>query len=134
MESLTITKRKDTPTVNFDPENNIFEISGKCHPENIRIFFRPIMDWLDTFFENIKNTQNNKIDLILNFEYLNTASYKYLIEVMRKFYKFHSNNIPVEITWLYDEEDDDMKDSGVELFEMSDVKLPYKLKSFIDNN
>lgn len=129
MEALYIDKRKDTPKVIFDPQQDIFRFEGKCHPENIRIFFQPIMEWLDSYYEEIKNS-DKKLNVDLNFEYLNSASYKFLIELMRKFSVFHENGNLVEITWYYEEEDDDMKESGTELIEMSDIQIPFILKPY----
>ncbi len=129
MKALYIDEGKNTPKVILDPANDEFKFEGKCHPENIRIFFQPIMKWLDEYFDKIKNTDKS-LKISFNFEYLNSASYKYLVELIRKLSKFHVNGNAVDITWLYDEEDEDMKESGAELIEMSDIKLPFTLHPY----
>lgn len=49
MLKLSIKAKKDSPEVNFDPETNIFKVVGICHPENVTLFFQPVIEWLDNY-------------------------------------------------------------------------------------
>ena len=134
MEILRIEHTKDTPTVVLNPETNIFSIEGKSHPENIRAFFTPIFTWLDNYLEEIKAKKNQKIEFNLKYSYVNSSSYKHLTILLQKMEHYIQNGIEVEFIWHFEEEDDDMRESGKELFNLTNSKIPYKIKSFpIDN-
>lgn len=126
MEKLIIAETKDTPEILFDPKTNLFSISGVCHPENVTKFYEPIIDWLDNYKVELKNSKSSKpIQLSIFFKYINSASYKYLLTFLQIIEGFVSLGLPVSVIWYYEPEDVDMKDAGTELFEFSGVKLPY---------
>lgn len=129
MEKLVIAETKDTPEILFDPKTNIFSISGVCHPENVTKFYEPIIDWLESYKNEIKVTKSSKpIELSIFFKYINSASYKYLLTFLQLIEGFVPIGLPVNVVWYYEPEDVDMKEAGIELFEFSGVKLPYTCK------
>ena len=126
MEKLAITETKDSPTVLFDPKTNIFSISGVCHPENVTKFYDPIIDWIEKYKAELKESKvSTPIQLSLFFKYINSASYKYLLTFLQLIEGFPALGVPVTVTWYYEPEDVDMREAGVELFDFSGVKLPY---------
>ena len=46
MEKLIVESSYKYPKIVFDPENNIFEISGHSVPENAKITYEPILKWI----------------------------------------------------------------------------------------
>jgi hypothetical protein len=132
MNPLRIDPTKDSPKVLLDPISNKFEISGKSHPENVREFFRPILEWLDQYFIEIKEKENIQIEFNLNYSYMNSASYKYIIVLLKKMKEFYNQGIKIEFVWHYEEDDDDMKESGIELFELSGVGIPFRFNSYTE--
>lgn len=127
MEKLKIKAGKDSPEVVFDPASNVFSIKGICHPENVTKFFTPVMSWLDNYLAELKKTDERKpIKLIIFFRYFNSATYKYLITLLHKIYEFSFLGIPLKVDWYYEHEDEEMRESGVELFEFSGIKIPYE--------
>ncbi|NOU17956.1 MAG: DUF1987 domain-containing protein [Bacteroidales bacterium] len=129
MEKLLIAETKDSPFVQFDTKTNIFSISGVCHPENVTKFYDPIIDWIERYKEEIKETKLTKpIQLSIFFKYINSASYKYLLTFLQLVEGFTHIGVPVEVIWYYEPEDIDMKEAGIELFDFSGVKLPYICK------
>lgn len=130
MKSLKIDARKDTPRIDFDIEKNIFTIEGKCHPENVTIFFEPVMQWLDDYFQYVNREDVKLLQLNLKYDYINSSSFKYQTELLRKIYQFYASGIPVEIVWHYEKDDDDMRESGIELFEMFELKLPHRFVGY----
>ena len=64
MNILFIEASKDSPKVVFDPTTNIFEISGKSHPENVKEFFKPILEWLNNYLCEIKDKKD--IHIVFN--------------------------------------------------------------------
>ncbi|HPI44892.1 MAG TPA: DUF1987 domain-containing protein, partial [Tenuifilaceae bacterium] len=116
----------DSPEVFFDPETNIFSISGISHPENAKEFYQEILIWLDEYYEHMKSKSPAKIIVDLNFKYINSSSYKYLREVLRKISNFKNGNFTIEVIWNYHEEDEELLHEGVVLFELPEISLPYR--------
>lgn len=126
MKVLRIEAEIDSPEIHFNPDTNVFSISGISHPENAKEFYQQILDWLDEYYEYIKNQEPSKIFVDLNFKYINSTSYKYLHDVLRKISSFRSANFEVEVIWNYHQDDEELLQEGIVLFELPDVNLPYK--------
>lgn len=126
MKALKIEAAIDTPEIYFDPATNIFSITGISHPENAKEFYDTILDWLDEFYDDVKDKEKMKIIADFNFKYINSSSYKYLREVMKKIANFHRNGMEVEVIWNYQEDDEDLLNEGMVLFELPDVNLSYR--------
>ena len=84
METLRIASTKTTPEIVLDPNENLFFIKGESRPESVKDFFRPVFEWLDKYYEEIKNDKTVKIEFNFYFEYINSSSFKYLLELMKK--------------------------------------------------
>jgi len=126
MNKLNIKAKKDSPEIIFDPKTNIFKVVGICHPENITKFFQPVMEWLDDYKAYLKKATDKKdIKVIFFFRYFNSATYKYLITLLQKINEFSNLGLSIFVEWHYEHEDEEMKESGVELFEFSGLKIPY---------
>ena len=50
--------------------------------------------------------------------YFNSASSKFLLDILLEFMKFHSKGNSIEINWFYDEDDDEILESGEEIADM----------------
>ncbi len=122
MDALYIEPTEFTPRIHFNPENSNFEISGFSRPENVIGFYKPILKWLEEYGDNVlsQNTDFNKRLLTLNMKmtYFNSASSKFLLDVMLEFMKFMSNGYEVEVNWYYEEGDDEILESGEEISDM----------------
>lgn len=126
MKPLKIDAAIDTPEISFDPATNIFSISGISHPENAKEFYEEILDWLDELYDEIRGKEGQKITVDLNFKYINSSSYKYLREVMRKVANIERNGVHVEVLWNYQEDDEDLLNEGMVLLELPDISLDYR--------
>ena len=83
------------------------------------------MQWLDEY-EKAPSTQT---ELIVKLEYFNTSSSKCLIDVFRRLEKLHNHGSEVHVQWYYEEEDEDMKESGEDFRDL--VKMPVALVPII---
>ncbi|MDD2277463.1 MAG: DUF1987 domain-containing protein [Bacteroidales bacterium] len=127
MRELRIKAHKDSPDVLFDPDTNVFKIKGICHPENVTKFFQPVMDWLDEYNSFLKKSKTTKdIKVIIFFRYFNSATYKYLITLLQKIHEFTDTGSTIFVEWYYESDDEEMRESGEELFEFSGLKIPHK--------
>jgi hypothetical protein len=52
MEPIIIEGTPKTPTVKFDAAKGVFEIKGRSIPENSVEFYKPLVDWLDSYKES----------------------------------------------------------------------------------
>ncbi len=126
MKKLHIKPRKDSPEIILDPTNDIFKFKGICHPENVTKFFEPVMEWLDEYYLSLsKNKTAKTIKVVIFFRYFNSATYKYLITLLQKINEFSKLGSSIFVEWHYEIDDDEMKESGEELFEFSGIKIPY---------
>lgn len=112
----------ETPRVNFDPENQVFEIVGNSYPENSAKIYTPILEWLDTF---VKNTPLNDLVFDFNFDYFNTSSAKYILEILRCIKGLEESGKTVMIRWHYFEDDTDMLEAGEDY--IATIDLPFEM-------
>lgn len=121
MKPLFIDATIDSPSVRLDKENNIFEIKGKSLPENVNIFYQPIIDWFSDYFKN----PNNETIIHFKLDYLNTASSKAYMSLFLVIEDAVKKGIDVKIKWYYEEDDEDMKDIGEEFTNI--VQVPFEI-------
>ena len=81
MEIIKIKGTEDTPSVLLDKAQNLFEISGRSLPEDVSMFYEPILSWIDEYAAapNAETVFNFKL------EYFNTASSKVILDILLKF-------------------------------------------------
>ena len=128
MEKLNIEPTINTPRVSLDPEKNQFHFSGESRPEDVRNFYIPILEWLEKYSTELKtqdsNDGNSVREFHFNFEYFNSTSAKYILDLFKILSKLHSEGINSGIFWHYEEDDEDMLEVGMEMSRMS--KLPFE--------
>lgn len=119
MEPLFIKSTSDSPEVNFNPEDNNFEISGLLIPEDPASFYKPIIDWVNEYIKN----PNPITSISLKIEYINTSSSKSLVQILRVFEKLNKTNDTVAIKWYW--EDEDMLEAARDY--QSVLKIPFEI-------
>lgn len=108
MEAITIEESSKTPYIFMDPEQGIIEIKGRSIPENSIEFYKPLIEWLTEYSELGMKTTQVKIQL----EYFNTSSSKCLLDIFKRLEVMYRKGWTIEIYWYYDEDDEDMYESG----------------------
>ncbi len=122
MEVIKLQGTDDTPGVVLDPENMIFEISGRSMPEDVATFYQPILDWMDAHIPQL----NDKIVFVFKMDYFNTASSKMLLDILVKLEDYYSEGKDIVVHWYYKEDDEDMMEAGEEYADIVDV--PFEIK------
>ncbi len=126
MEKLTLAPTLNTPGVDFDPVGNRFELKGESRPENVRNFYLPILDWLEKFAAEISGKDGNtSLDFSFNFEYFNSTSAKYILDIFKILNSINGNGNTVKVTWHYEEDDEDMYEVGMEMSRMAGIAFEY---------
>ena len=78
MEALKRDQTEDTPYISFDPESNIFEISGRSLPEDASKFYDSVHEWLNIYVSK----PNESTELSMKLDYFNSASARKIVEVL----------------------------------------------------
>ncbi|WP_321314722.1 DUF1987 domain-containing protein [Halarcobacter sp.] len=108
MEKLIIKETKYTPFIKLDNEKGLMELVGKSYPENTFEFYKPMLDWVEEYFE--KNDKKT----IVNMEiiYFNSSSSKLFFDFFDLLEEAHNNGKSIEINWIYDEENESALEAG----------------------
>lgn len=120
LQPLIIEQDMDTPGINFDPENGVFELTGKSFPADVAEFYEPLLEWIDEYL--LAPAEENILKIKL--DYFNTASSKVLLEIFYKFEAHHRNGGNVICNWYYPDDDEDMEETGIEYSEI--VNIPFE--------
>lgn len=119
MENFFLEGTNKTPQLDFNPNEGRFLIAGRSIPENSIEFYKPLFEWLDNYVSQAKSSTVLDVKL----EYFNTSSSKCLVEIFRKLETLQQKNDNVLINWYYEEDDEDMQESGEDFQEIIDVKI-----------
>jgi len=119
MEKLFIEATIDSPSLLFDGDKGIIEITGKSLPENAIVCYSPLRKLVK---EYVANPQQKTI---INFrlEYLNSSSAKSIVEILTILEQLQPKGYAVEIKWFYKAEDDDMLEEGEEFRRMTSIPI-----------
>jgi len=130
MKSLHITGTAVSPTVDFNLETRVLEISGYSRPENVRDFYFPLIQWLDDL--NTFQANNRKLNIDLEpysfkfkFVYFNSSSAKFIYDIIILLNGFQKDGFPLKIYWYFDADDDELREAGEELSDMANVPFSY---------
>ncbi len=117
MEAVKIMDTDDTPKIILDPDNDVFEVSGRSLPEDVASFYSPILSWLDRYSQNPNGITVFTFKLV----YFNTASSKALLDILMKLEELHEGGHEVLIKWYFPDDDEDMEEAGQEYAEIVDI-------------
>jgi len=129
---MTLTKyfveaTDDTPKVTLDPQSGHFEIVGNSYPENSSKFYQPILEWLLRY---VNDAPKQPMVFEFNFDYFNTSSAKYILEVLRVVEQYQSMGNECLIKWYYFQDDTDMLEAGEDY--QATMSVPFELIERLD--
>lgn len=127
MKVIKIKETSSSPSVVFDFDNNIFEINGCSRPEDVVAFYEQLVDWLSELKGKINDelkekTAKNPMIFKLRYDYFNSSSAKYILDMVILIDALFKNGLTVRIEWLYKKEDEDMLETGQEFTDL--IKCP----------
>jgi hypothetical protein len=79
LKNMFVEQTDKTPLVDFNHLSGELILSGKSIPINAPRIFEPILDWINEYVKNPRQTTN----LRLNLEYFNTASSIWLAKIVK---------------------------------------------------
>lgn len=121
MSALSLEATEFTPKVVLDPSSKKFEISGESRPENSGKFYEPIIEWMKNNLPSVKDG----INFEFKFEYFNSSSAKYILDILKQLNNCHTGGCSVKIMWSFDSLDEDMKESGEEFSKLIEVPFEF---------
>jgi len=124
LANLELSKTVDTPEVVFDEEEGVFRVEGESYPENAMEFYRPIIENLTLYVK--ESTGPLKVNFKLM--YFNSSSSKCLLDIFDILEEFSAAGNKVSVHWYYQEDDEDIKESGEDFAE--DLNLAFELISY----
>ncbi|NEQ55097.1 MAG: DUF1987 domain-containing protein [Leptolyngbya sp. SIO3F4] len=121
MKNLSLEKTLKTPYIHFDAVNGHLLMEGRSIPEDAYMFYQPIYQWLEQYV--LENEKKTIIEFKL--EYFNTSSSKCILEVLHILEKINDKQ-PVEVKWFYDEDDEDMYESGENYSQIIELAIKFE--------
>jgi SiaC family regulatory phosphoprotein len=122
MENYHIEGLEERPTIHFDAENGIMEISESSYPEYTNEIYNPAMEWLEKYLEQ----PGKKIVFNFKLDYFNTSTsfrFQQIINLLNEYYT--QKNGDVTINWYYQDGDIDMQENGEDY--AKDAVAPFHL-------
>lgn len=126
MENLYIEGEEERPTINFDAEKGLLEISDSSYPEYTNEIYTPIMNWLE---EYLAEKHSHKIVFNFKLDYFNTSTsfrFQQIINLLNEY--FLNKKGEVAVNWYYEDGDIDMLENGEDY--AKDAKMPFNLISY----
>ena len=123
MAVLFIEKTENGPEINFNSDNSLFTIRGESAPENARLIYFPVLEWLENNKKEL--ISKNPLSIRFSYDYLNSISLKYVYDLLKKLENFSENGCKVEVIWDYMKDDDEMKENGEEFKRL--LKLDFNI-------
>jgi hypothetical protein len=126
MEKLVIEATNHSPRVEFNSDG-MLKIEGRSFPEDATSFYSPLIEY-------VSGLEVLSVNLLVNLEYINTASSKKLLDLFRQL-DSNENVFNVTIDWQYEEGDEDSVETA-EIFEESldRVKFVYSEYAEVTRN
>ena len=121
LEPIIIEATSDTPRVELNKEKGVFKFEGKSLPEDVIKFFSPVQNWFSEYY----NEPNKDTDIEFNLDYFNSSTARIIVKILSASETLHGNSTNMHVTWYYRENDEVMRDRGIEL--KSVVNIPFDI-------
>ena len=122
MENLFIDGHEERPTINFNAETSVLEITDSSYPEYTNEIYNPVMEWLEAYLSEAGK------DITFNFklDYFNTSTSFRFQQIINQLNAYQLDGRgSVTVNWYYEEGDIDMLENGEDY--SKDSKVPFNL-------
>lgn len=129
MNTLFLEPTEYSPRVKFTPDEHCLEITGISRPEDVIGFYEPLLQRINQYLAMLEELDEETrkdiiITLVFDLEYINSASSKYLLQVISHFKQLLDKGMEVEVYWYYEDPDDQILEDGEDLSEV--LKVPFR--------
>ncbi|OFX88579.1 MAG: hypothetical protein A2W99_09280 [Bacteroidetes bacterium GWF2_33_16] len=129
MEDLYIEPTEISPKVKFDIKSKRFELSGISRPEDVVAFYDSVIFKIDSYInqvlKNESTIKNLSFDLVFDLNYINSASSKYILQILDLFKKILLKGAKVKCTWYYEDIDDQIFEDGEDLSDVIKMEFDF---------
>lgn len=128
MDAYKVAATKSSPEIDFDPDNDLFKITGESYPENCWNFYKPMFKWLEQYFAE---AGPDRFELVMELLYFNSSSSKTFMDLFDLLDEHADAGCEVVVKWRYHEENETAMECGEEF--MEDVSsIDFRLVEFMD--
>lgn len=114
MDNIKIAATERSPELVFNFETNTFSLKGESYPEDVTEFYGNALKSFEAHLEDLEDaTINFSFELI----YFNSSSAKVLMSLFDMLEETAEEGNTVNITWIYESDDDNMEELGEEFGE-----------------
>ncbi|SRR6056297_619153 len=117
--ALIFEAEEDTPYVKLSEEGEI-HIEGRSMPENVTVFYDPVLEWVKEYAKNPAPATR----VTIFFVYTNSCSFKCINTLLNEL-KAIQNKSKVTVDWYFEEDDTSMKETGEDMQKL--VDLPFSI-------
>ncbi len=121
MDNVNIEGTAKTPQVEFDASNGKLLIKGRSIPENSIEFYKPLIDWIDSY----AGSADGNTEVNIQLEYFNTSSSKCILDVFKRLEQIKNTGKAVTVKWHYEVDDEDMLEAGEDY--QAIIDLPFQM-------
>jgi len=123
MDNFFVEGNDRTPEVDFNFGTGVFSISGRSITENPISFYKKIEEYINIYCKNPLPKTLFKVTL----EYFNTSTSKCLVDIFKQLEQLHSPQNEVLVEWFYEQDDEEIMDSGEDYKDIVDIPFEIKL-------
>jgi len=114
MENIKIEGSERSPEIDFNFDTNTYLVKGESYPEDITAFYGPI---ISKFEEHLSGLSGATIQFTFELIYFNSSTAKVLMGLFETFDETAESGNDVTVTWIHEEDDDNMEEMGEEFGE-----------------
>ena len=118
-ENVNISEGTKTPAIYLNKDEGSIKIRGVSIPENSKSFYENLILWVADYAEN----PQPKTSVLLALRYMNTSTTMVINKVLRKLDLDIQSPNELEVEWIFEEDDNEMKDVGEFYQELLSHKL-----------
>lgn len=112
LEDIYVPATISSPEIELKFSESILNVSGESYPENVSVFYGPILQALGKYLESINGV---KFEVNVRLSYFNSSSTKVIYNMFRLLNEAAANGNSVVVNWYYDEDDDMILEFGQDL-------------------
>ena len=106
MQNLIIKATPKSFDVSCEP--GLIEIKGCSIISDPKVFFKPVQTWIDAYLKDpADHTEVN-----LKIDYVDSASTKYVFEILKSLEKLNNKRKSISLNWYYDIHDPEILELG----------------------
>ena len=123
MKNLRMAATERTPEIDFDFAGGEFSLRGTSYAENSAQFFQPALDSLAKYLSE----PDPAVSFTFELTYVNSASAQLVWRLFDLLDEAAGKGHRVSITWIYDEDDENMEELGTMFAEdLENVKVDFR--------